>query len=93
MTAREKWHIHSTVAFQRVEEGFFVITPDNNLHHLKDEVALFLWEQLNDSPKSLDELTSAVTENFQVEKGDAQQDLEEFLDNGIQKGLLETIED
>ena len=87
------YSLHPRLAFQDVEEGIFVITPDNNLHHLKDEVALFLWEQLNDSPKSLDELTSAVTENFQVEKGAAQQDLEEFLDNGIQKGLLETIKD
>ncbi len=85
--------LHPRLAFQDVEEGIFVITPDNNLHHLKDEVALFLWEQLNDSPKSLNELTKAVTENFEVEKTAAQQDLEDFLNTGIKKGLLETVKD
>ena len=86
------YQLHPRLAFQDVDEGIFVITPDNSLHHLKDDVALFLWEQLDAAPKSLEELLEAVVTEFQVNRNEAQTDLEAFLASGVKKGLLESEE-
>lgn len=43
-----------------------------------NEAGIFLWEQLQ-KPKSREELTAALTANFEVSEQQAQQDVETFL--------------
>ena len=90
MTAKDEWHIHSTVAFQRVEEGFFVITPDNALHQLQDPVSIRLWEKLDEGIGTLEDLVNCICDEFDVSAEVAEKDIRDFLQNGVARALLST---
>ena len=51
-------------------------------------VGTFVWDQLKGSSKSLEELTGAVTTEFEVEAATATQDIEQFLRELIQESLV-----
>ena len=51
-------------------------------------VGTFVWDQLKGSSKSLEELTGAVTTEFEVEAATAKQDIEQFLRELIQESLV-----
>lgn len=89
MTQVKKWKIHSRVAFQRVEEGFFVITPDNALHQLNDPVAIRIWESLDSTEASVGELVDIVTGEFDIDAVTAKSDIREFLSGALQREMIE----
>lgn len=80
--------IHPRVAFQQVEDGFFVITPDNALHQLRDEVAIVIWQALDQGPQKVEELVDAICEQFDVSPERAEADLKEFVQEGLKRGLI-----
>ena len=88
MSNQPEWQIHSTVAFQWVENGFFVITSDNALHQLQDPVSVMLWEKLDEGVSKLDELVSCICSEFSVNEEDARRDIQEFLDVGVERELI-----
>ena len=63
MSETRVWRIHSRVAFQKVEDGFFVITPDNALHQLNDSVSIRIWETLEGEGAPVDLLVQMITED------------------------------
>jgi len=92
MSSNHKWQIHSTVAFQRVEEGFFVITPDNALHQLQNPVAICLWEKLDEGVSTLEGLITCICDEFEVSPTEAERDIIEFLETGVTRDLLTRVE-
>ena len=89
MSKVRRWKIHSRVAFQKVEDGFFVITPDNALHQLNDPVAIRIWELLETEPSSVNDLVDRITGEFDVDAGTAKTDIQEFLAGALQRDMLE----
>ena len=53
-----------------------------------NEVGLFLWERLQDDITK-DDLLKDVLSEYDVDKETALQDIEEFLESLIQKGIVE----
>lgn len=51
-----------------------------------DPVSRLLWEAL-EAPKTLDELTALVTENFEVDPSTARADIQDFL-SSLEKAKL-----
>jgi len=92
MSSNQKWQIHSTVAFQRVDEGFFVITPDNALHQLQNPAAIFLWEKLDEGVSTLEGLIACICDEFDVDAAEAERDIMEFLDTGVARDLLTLVD-
>lgn len=52
-----------------------------------DPVSRLLWQKMQSAPQTLDDLTKAVTEAFEVQEPTARQDIKEFL-TGLQKNNL-----
>ena len=88
MSNQAEWEIHSTVAFQRVENGFFVITADNALHQLQDPVSVMIWEKLDEGVSRLEQLVACVCSEFSVNEEEARRDIQEFLDVGLERELI-----
>ena len=88
MTERFKWS--PRVASRTLEETAFILNQSQMVS--LNPVGTFVWDQLKGSAKTLDELTSAVTAEFEVEAVTATQDIEQFLTELINESLV-VVED
>ena len=52
-----------------------------------NETAAFLWKQL-ETPKSAEDLTTALLEEFDVSQDEAEKDVTEFLEQLIQENMV-----
>ena len=52
-----------------------------------NETAAFLWKQL-ETPKSAEDLTAALLEEFDVSQDEAEKDVTEFLEQLIQENMV-----
>ena len=53
-------------------------------------VAEYIWQRL-DGKQNLEQIHSGITDNFEVEKGEAASDLEEFMVQLLEAGIVEEI--
>ena len=83
-----QYQAHPTAAFQDVDSEVFVVTEDNRLHNLRDEVAVAIWQELERQPTNAVNLVQAITSQFDVEPTTAQTDIETFLQEALEKKLI-----
>ena len=88
MTERFKWS--PRVASRTVEETAFILNQSQMVS--LNPVGTFVWDKLKGTALSLDELTGAVTAEFEVDAATATQDIEQFLRELIKESLV-VVED
>ena len=88
MTERFKWS--PRVASRTLEETAFILNQSQMVS--LNPVGTFVWDKLKSTALSLDELTSAVTAEFDVDAATATQDIEQFLRELIKESLV-VVED
>ncbi len=69
------------------DEGF-IFDPETGNSYTVNEVGLFILKQLKEG-KSESEILDALIENYEVEKGEAEKDLIDFLEQLRLMGILE----
>jgi hypothetical protein len=79
----------STLPFQEIEGRVIIVVPERRQMHLLDEVGTYLWNLLG-VPRSSEDLTRSLCEEFEVEPPRARKDVEAFLAELGEKGLLKT---
>ncbi len=77
------------IAWSQLEPNAVVIQLDRNEMHLANPVAATVVERLQAGPATLDELAASVTEKFDVELPQATIDIESFLREAIEFGVIE----
>ena len=78
--------------FRVVGDEVFILTPDSQVHWLKNASARFLWESLQAAgPRgtSPDALASALVREFEVNPADALADVLAFAAQLAEKGLVD----
>ena len=88
MTERFKWS--PRVASRTLEETAFILNQSQMVS--LNPVGTFVWDKLKGAKLSLDELTEAVTAEFDVDAETATQDIEQFLRELIKESLV-VVED
>ena len=88
MTERFKWS--PRVASRTLEETAFILNQSQMVS--LNPVGTFVWDKLKGTALSLDELTGAVTAEFEVDAETATQDIEQFLRELIKESLV-VVED
>jgi len=83
-----RYQAHPTAAFQEANAEVFVVTEDNRLHNLRDDVAVQIWQKLEEEPITTADLVRTITTEFQVEPATAQADIEDFLREALEKKLI-----
>jgi Coenzyme PQQ synthesis protein D (PqqD) len=76
------------LAARIIEGKAFIINTKNSTLHELDETGTFIWK-LIEKKKSLEEMTSLITSEFDVTSTQAENDLHEFLEALKQKGIIE----
>ena len=61
-----------------------------NIFALENQVAEYIWQQL-DGKRNLEEIHRGITTEFEVENGQAGSDLEEFISQLLEAGLIEEV--
>ena len=79
---------HPDAAWRKIDEQVVVVTPDDGKLHLLNDLASFLWEQL-DAAQSIDALVRAVTDEYDVDENTARTDILDFFRDLISKNLLQ----
>ncbi|NIM17640.1 MAG: PqqD family peptide modification chaperone [Candidatus Aminicenantes bacterium] len=57
---------------------------------LESQVAEYIWQQL-DGKQNLEEIHRGITSEFEVENGQASSDLQEFISQLMEAGLIEEV--
>ena len=61
-----------------------------NIFALESQVAEYIWQRL-DGKRTLEEIHRGITTEFEVEKGHAGSDLQEFISQLLEAGLIEEV--
>jgi hypothetical protein len=69
-----------------------VVTEDNRLHNLRDDVAVAIWQELERAPVDIQSLTVSITSRFDVEASAARIDIDTFLADALEKKLIVEVE-
>lgn len=75
------------VIFKEVEGIVYILDPRNSTIHTLNETASFIWRHLK-TPCSIKELTTLMTENFDVEEKKATVDIEDFISQYLKEELV-----
>jgi hypothetical protein len=85
----EEFQACSGLAWRTVEENTFVYGSNGRLHILEGTVAAHLWAELDQSPKSIDDLVATVVSKFTVEEPSAREDVIAFLNRLVRDKLVQ----
>jgi len=82
------------VAFTDLEDGSGVLLHlDNKFYYSLNMTGSFIWKLLEEKEELSEEnLLEAVTDNFEVDAGEAKTDLEEFIEDLVKEGLIKIEE-
>jgi len=78
---------------RNVEGVMAVITPHSSEIHRLDGVATEIWHRCGEDGATRIELIEALVENYDAERETLETDLDAFLAEATQKGLLEVSSD
>jgi hypothetical protein len=75
-------------AWRQYEETLLVITPDDRKVHKLNATGALLWNEIGEKGADESELLSRMTETFEAGEKALRQDLEDFLKDLVDKGVL-----
>ena len=87
MGAERRYRQDSTLPWQEVRSQAVIVVPSSREVHMLDEVGTFLWAELG-TPRTPEELTRRVCEEFDVAPEQAGPDVSAFLESLLEKRLL-----
>lgn len=83
------WRRDAELPFQKLDEETIVVDPRRREVHLLNETAARIWELLA-SPRSLDELTATLGDEYDVAGPELRAAVVECVDGLASKGLVLT---
>jgi phosphoenolpyruvate carboxylase len=78
---------NSDTAVRKIDDVFYVMHPDTSELHNFNEVASRVWE-LVDGQRTVAEIATVITDEYEVEPAVAEKDVLAFLDELLQKDLI-----
>jgi hypothetical protein len=84
----DRWLVQNPLAAWRVYDGeAFIISPSDSTLHALNPVGTLVWEAA-DGQTRVDAIVDRICRDFEVEPDRAARDLEAFVDELCQRGLL-----
>jgi PqqD family protein of HPr-rel-A system len=86
----DSWRRDGELPFQKLDEETIVLDPRRREVHLLNETAARIWELLA-APRSLDELTAKLGDEYDVGEAELREAVRECVDGLTSKGLLVAV--
>ena len=87
VAAGARWRRVADLPFQTLDEETLVVDPLRREVHLLNETATRVW-QLCASPRTLDDMVSALADEYDAAVDDLRQDVVQLLEGLCEKSLL-----
>jgi hypothetical protein len=87
----EKIIRNEEVAYRVVDGEAVMLNPIDNQIHLLNDVATFIWLEL-EKESDYNELLGSVCEEFEVDRSQASEDLNNYIIELSEKGLVEKFD-
>lgn len=68
-----------------------ILNHADGTYYTLNEVGSFIWDLIEESPKSMDELAEAVQDEFEVSEEECIRDIKSLLTDLQHEGLLEQV--
>jgi hypothetical protein len=75
-----------------VEDEMVLLGLEDGIYYGLNPVGTFIWEQLKE-PKTIGEIRDAILTEYDVEKGECEQDLMDLLRELALKGIIDVEDD
>lgn len=75
-------------AWRFYEDTVLIVTPDDSKLHKLNETASFVWKILENGPIGLEKIVEMVYNEFEAPHETVVADVEQFLKNGCEMGIL-----
>lgn len=72
---------------REIETGLAIISPDGEMAHALEGMALFIWNQM-DGENNLNAILASILDTYDVKSETAQHDLEVFVQKLSDMGLI-----
>ena len=83
--------LHPKCLLTELDDGTGVVLHlDTKLYYTLNETGVFVWKELDASPRGTDGLVARLTESFEVEPARARADLSAVLRTLLDEGLVTT---
>jgi methyltransferase-like protein len=79
---------NKTIVYQMVNDEAVLVLPGEGKVKVLNSVGAFIWQQV-DSNKSVDEIIDLVVNDFEVDRQQAEKDTLNFLDELVEKAVIE----
>lgn len=93
MDNSQLWQLDKKLACRTVDDETIVIGIDRGEVHMLNDTASYLWNALLDKAQSIDTLTALLVSQYAVDQTTASQDVLDFIQQLITKGLLTAATD
>lgn len=68
-----------------------ILNHQDGIYYNLDEVGTFIWEKLQQKPLTVDEMKTAVLNEYEVEEDDCEADINRILTELQREKLVETV--
>lgn len=87
-----KYKLTSQQIASKVGEEIVILNHNKGAYYGLDEVGALVWNNLEESPKSIQDLCEAVQASYEIDEVTCQEDIELLLKDLISEKLVEVTE-
>ncbi|ACT96235.1 PqqD family protein [Dyadobacter fermentans] len=87
-----KYQLTSEQISSKVAGETVILNHNKGAYYGLDEVGVLIWDTLEQGPQTIEALCEVVTNEYEVDPGDCQSDIDALLQELISEGLVETIQ-
>jgi hypothetical protein len=85
--------VHPKCLLTELDDGTGVVLHlDTKVYYTLNETGVFVWKDLECSPRGAEALVIRLTETFEVEREQAQADVATLLETLLSEGLLQRVD-
>jgi hypothetical protein len=82
------YSVHEAAALREVGAEFFIVTDDRSLHHIHTPTSVALFGALRGGARTSTDLAALLHERFEVSADTAQEDVDRFLDDLVERLII-----
>lgn len=88
-----RYRIREPILHTRLENESVLLNLDSGYYFSINSVGSRIWSLLTEGPRTVEELRTDIMQEYPVSRETAEQDIRELVQDLVEHGLLETIDE
>ncbi|AEI49853.1 PqqD family protein [Runella slithyformis] len=87
----QKFKLSSNQVSSSLDNETIILNHDAGVYYGLDEVGTLVWEQLQQNPATVEELTKVIVEEFDIDESTCENDIKALLKELMDEKLVEPV--